>query len=324
VLPFVTKTCLIIADRFEPTADCLLAELRRRNVACLRLNLDCFPMDTHISYRLGDRGFGGDISCDGRTVDLASIGSVWCRGFRPSGFPNSFADEDLKFVQDEAQRTLDALMTVLAVPWVNHPQNHARANSKAAQLLAAHRVGLAIPRTVVTNDPNEVRRFMAQNTGETIYKAHSQTLNLEPGKALYTGVLTSKEVDHLDLIRVSPGVFQEYVPKAYEIRATVVGTRIFSGKIESQRSDQTRIDWRRRPFEIDEEPVSLSREVETMMLELMRLFGLHYGAFDFIVTPDGRHVFLEVNPAGQYLWVETVTKMPITAALAELLGSTCS
>jgi hypothetical protein len=317
----VTKTCLIITDRFEPTADCLLAELRRRGIACLRWNLDCYPADSSLTYEVDPASFSGELRCDGRSVDIASIGSVWCRGFRPSGFPAGLGEEDQRFVQDEAQRALDALTTVLTVPWVNHPHNFARANSKAAQLMVARDVGLDVPRTLISNEPDLVRSFIEKVPADIVYKAHSQSLNLERGKALYTGLVTKKEVEQLDLIRISPGVFQEYVAKSFELRVTAVGSRLFSGRIESQSSQETIIDWRRRPFDIEKEPFDLPMDVAEKVREFMRRFGLLYGAFDFIVTPDGRYVFLEVNPAGQYLWVETVTKMPITAALADLLGS---
>jgi len=71
-------------------------------------------------------------------------------------------------------------------------------------------------------------------------------------------------------------------------------------------------------------PVILPSDVEAKIHALVQLFGLTYGAFDFIVTPEGRHVFLEVNPAGQYLWVEATTKLPITAAIVEMLSSACA
>jgi len=319
----VTKTCLVITEQFEPTADCLLAELRRRGVPCLRWNLDRFPVESTLTYRTSDGHFGAEISTDGRKVDLDSVGSIWCRGFRPSGFPGGMNDADRKFTLEESQRALDALMTTMKVLWINHPHCHARANSKPAQLYVACQVGLDIPPTVLTNDPEEVREFVAHSEGDTVYKAHSQSLNLEPGKALYTGLLTEKELNKLDLIRVSPGIFQKFVAKSYEVRATVVGSRIFSGKIDSQTSAETRIDWRHKPFHIEEEPITLPPDVETKIHALMQAFGLIYGAFDFIVTPEGRHVFLEVNPAGQYLWVEAKTKLPITAALADALGDAC-
>ena len=44
------------------------------------------------------------------------------------------------------------------------------------------------------------------------------------------------------------------------------------------------------------------------------------GAFDLRRRDDGVHVFLEVNPAGQWLYVEEATGLPITAAVARLLA----
>jgi glutathione synthase/RimK-type ligase-like ATP-grasp enzyme len=318
----VSKTCLLITERFEPTADCLLAELRRRDVPCLRWNLDQFPVAATLTYRASNDLFETEMSIDGRKLGLQSVGSIWCRGFRPSGFAGGLQEEDLKFVNDEAQRAMDALLSVMDVLWVNHPQCHVRANSKAAQLNMARRVGLEIPPTVITNDPQEVRSFIARADGPVVYKAHSQTLNLEPGKALYTGIVSEESLRQLDLIQATPGVFQKYVPKAYEVRATVVGDRIFAVRIDSQANPETAIDWRRRPFDVDE-PIELPADIQAKTHTLMRAFGLNYGAFDFIVTPDGRHVFLEVNPAGQYLWVEAETKLPITTALVDLLGRPC-
>jgi glutathione synthase/RimK-type ligase-like ATP-grasp enzyme len=319
----LSKTCVLITEQFEPTADFLLAELRRRGVSCLRWNLDRFPIGSSLTYRAGNGRFAAGICSDGREVAFEDIGSIWCRGFRPSGFPAGMNDADRSFAQEEAQRALDGLMTALDVTWINHPHCHARANSKPAQLWMAQRVGFEIPPTVLTNDPAAAGAFVAQSAGETVFKAHSQNLNLERGKALYTGILTEKELSKLDLIRVSPGIFQQFVAKSYEVRATVVGSRIFSGKIDSHASPETKIDWRHKPFDIEEEPIELPPEIEKKTHALMRAFGLLYGAFDFIVTPEGRHVFLEVNPAGQYLWVEAKTKLPITAALADLLGDAC-
>ena len=114
------------------------------------------------------------------------------------------------------------------------------------------------------------------------------------------------------------------VTTRYEVRATVVGSRIFAAKIDSQAAFATRTDWRRAPFEVQYEAISLPPEIETGIHDLMRYFDLVYGAFDFIVAPDGRHLFLEVNPAGQYMWIEYATGLKITEALADALGEPCS
>jgi glutathione synthase/RimK-type ligase-like ATP-grasp enzyme len=319
----LAKTCLLITERLEPTADLLLAELRRRDIPCVRWNLDQFPGNAQLTYRASNDHFGGELAIDERKLDLALVGSIWCRGFRPSGFPEDLSTDDRKFVENESQRALDALLTIMGIRWINHPQCHARANAKAAQLYMARQLGLDIPPTVITNDAAEVRRFARESDNQIVYKAHSQSFNLEPGKVLYTGIVSDSEIKELNLIEISPGIFQKYVSKAYEVRATVVGSQIFTGKINSQASAETAIDWRRRPYDIEETPIRLPADVEDKMLAFMRAFGLYFGAFDFIVTPDGRHVFLEINPAGQYLWVEAVTKLPITAALADELSEPC-
>ena len=91
--------------------------------------------------------------------------------------------------------------------------------------------------------------------------------------------------------------------KSYELKVTVVGTRFFSAKIDSQSRSETKIDWRHLPFEVDV-VLDLPAEIASIVRLFMKEFGLVYGAFDLMVTPDGRHVFLEVNPAGQYMWIE--------------------
>ncbi len=319
----MTKTCLFITEQFEPAADLLLAELRRRGVPCVRWNLDRFPTAANLTFRFSNKGCSTQIVTDGREVNVDDVGGIWCRGFRASGLPDNLVAAERKFAETEAQRALDGLMTTASALWINHPQCHARANSKPAQLFQALKIGFEYPPTLISNDPEEVRQFIARSDDDVVYKALSQNFDLDPGKALFTGLVGAKELAKLDLIQASPGIFQTFVPKSYEVRATVVGSRIFSGRIHSQASAETMIDWRYRPFDIDEQPIELPSAIEAKMHALMQAFGLVYGAFDFIVTPDGRYVFLEVNPAGQYMWVETVTGLPITAALADMLSNAC-
>ena len=189
-------------------------------------------------------------------------------------------------------------------------------------LFAARSVGLEIPRTVITNNPDEVRAFIAAAPAQVIYKASSPPRNFAPDKALFTGLITDETLANLDLIRITPGIFQERIDKSYELRITVIGARIFAVKSIPRRLPK---------------PNSIGAMLNTM--SLMNLspcraksqrrstpswnLGLVYGAFDFIVTPDGRYVFLEVNPGGAYMWVEAATGLPITSALADALIECC-
>jgi glutathione synthase/RimK-type ligase-like ATP-grasp enzyme len=316
------KTCLLLAERLEPTADLLVAEMRRRGVRCVRWNLDQFPVGSTLTYRTCGDDFRAEIATDGRKIDLDEVGSIWCRGVQALGFPPDLTGADRRFAEAETERTLTALYTIAEAVWVNHPHCHARANAKPAQLALARELGFDIPATVITNDPDEVRAFVTRSTGAVIYKTLTQSLDTEPGKALFTSIVTDKALATLDLIRVTPGVFQELIPKAYELRVTVVGSRIFSARIDSQSRPQTKIDWRHLPFAVDA-AIDLPSDVEARIRALMKALGLVYGALDFIVTPQGRHVFLEVNPAGQYMWIESKLGLPITAALADALSDPC-
>lgn len=115
---------------------------------------------------------------------------------------------------------------------------------------------------------------------------------------------------------------QRKVEKDFEIRVTAVGERLFPCKIESQHTDRTRIDWRR--YDIPNTPHStfeLPRDISDKLLEMMRIFGIHFVAFDLAVTPDGKFVFFEMNPAPQWVWIEELTGLPITDAIIDELIS---
>jgi glutathione synthase/RimK-type ligase-like ATP-grasp enzyme len=180
-------------------------------------------------------------------------------------------------------------------------------------------LGLSVPQTVISNDADRIRAFCDRCDPEIIYKALSQTSNLEPGKAIFTGVVTPEALSSLDLIRHTPGIFQELIPKAYDVRLTVVADKMFAVRILSQEKEHTKIDWRVAPYELRHEPIDLPQDIRYLVAAFMAEFNLVYSCLDFIVTPEGEYVFLESNPGGQYLWIEYLTGLPITETIADAL-----
>jgi glutathione synthase/RimK-type ligase-like ATP-grasp enzyme len=313
------KTVLLVTEQFDPTTDLLIQVLRRRGCPVLRWNLDRYPQDSTLTYGASAREFGGSIATDGRIVPFDVIGSVWYRASRSRGFPAGLKPEEREFAAREAESALSSLPLVTDWHWINEPRRHRDATWKPAQLAAARRLELAIPRTVITNDPGAVTAFREECGGTIIFKALSQTLSLEPGKAAFTGLVTDEVLSSLGLIRHTPGIFQELVAKDFEVRLTVVANKMFAAKILSQQSERTKLDWRMAPHDIKYEPIELPADIRDKVRAFMAETGLAYSCIDFIVTPEGRHVFLESNPRGQYLWIEHYTGMPITEAIADAL-----
>jgi glutathione synthase/RimK-type ligase-like ATP-grasp enzyme len=170
---------------------------------------------------------------------------------------------------------------------------------------------------MVTSDPGEARAFIDRvGLGNVICKAFSATRD----HWRETRMVGQAEYELLDRVAVAPVIFQELVPAEVDLRVTLVGERLFAAAVHSQELAYP-LDFR---LFLDRgvrmEPAALPAEVEQGLLRLLKSAGLRYGAVDMRRTPDGRHVFLEVNPSGQWRFVEDVTGQPITAAVARLLA----
>ena len=172
--------------------------------------------------------------------------------------------------------------------------------------------------------PDAFLAFHEARRGATITKraAPSQRLTAADGEKLvrYTEPVRPRDLLHVEDLRLCPLLVQPYVPKRLELRVTVVGHQVFAAAIDSQATNHTRLDWRRyddagTPIT----PFALPGEVANRCRALVQELGLRYGAIDLILTPDDRFVFLEINPNGQYLWIELATDLPISDAIADHL-----
>ena len=138
---------------------------------------------------------------------------------------------------------------------------------------------------------------------------------------VFTNPVKPEDLEDLSGLSLCPVTFQELLPKSLELRVTVVGRQVMSAALDSQSSARAAHDWRRDGLRMiqDWRPYQLPPEVEEKILRLMDYFSLNYGAIDIILTPDGRHVFLELNPSGEFFWLERTPGLPISEALADLL-----
>jgi glutathione synthase/RimK-type ligase-like ATP-grasp enzyme len=260
----------------------------------------------------------------GRWTDLEDVWSIWYR--RPRDFSEAAADLDddtKKFVIGEAQHTSRGLFANYTGLWVNDPMRTLLANYKLHQLAVARDVGFHIPDTLITTDPASARAFYEEHGGQLVHKTQSTPIFKidDEYRVTYTTPIQPRHVPLLDMVANCPGLLQKRIPKSFEVRVTVFGDRFFSLRIDSQVDERTRDDWRRHqdPKAIPYTAWDLPEDVRSRCTELMSRLGLAYGAFDFIVSPEGEYVFLEVNPHGQWAWVEEFTGLPLAEALVDLL-----
>lgn len=321
---------LLLTEMLDRTADEVQALLEARGTPILRLNPSSFPREATASMRiLADGSLDSHLILNGLGRPLQGVRAVWLR--RPDGpdVPPQVDARATRFVAREWRRFLDDLWHTLDARWLPGPPSvTAAAREKIPQLDAALSVGLEIPPTLVTTDPAEARAFWQDHQGRIISKVLDRKY-LPPGSdpgsddawRCFTEVVSPRALVHLSSIRYAPVVLQAYVPKAAELRVVLVGERVFAAEIRSQHNHHTRHDWRRfDPYHTPYVPHALPEPVIAACRALLARLGLSFGAFDLVWTPDGRYVFLEVNPTGEWQWVARAAGLPIAEAVADWLG----
>ncbi|MGW0314024.1 hypothetical protein [Streptomyces flavidovirens] len=251
-----------------------------------------------------------------RQVPLDRCRVAWWRRVRPFTVDQRLGGaRDRGFAASETGQALHGLFHSLSCTWVNPPMLDQIAHHKPYQWEVARQVGLALPRTLVTNQPEKARTFIQDvGVGRTVFKAF--LANVDAWRE--TRLVRWEDLDHLESVRYAPVIFQEFVPGA-DLRVTVVGDRVFAAEIDASATSYP-VDMRMVVDEALVRPVALPSALTDMLLRLMRRLGLVYGAIDLRRRPDGHYVFFEVNPAGQWLFVEERTGLPITAEVAGLLA----
>jgi len=308
---------LVLTQRFDPTADYVVNELTDRGVPVVRGDPGDFPTQLTLAARL-DEGWIGTLRCGQRVLDLARVRSVYYRRPTVFRFDSAMSSESVRrWAMNEARYGFGGVISTLR-GWLNHPAEISRAEYKPVQLDAAARAGLMVPPTLVTNDPTAMRDF-ASEVGQIVVKPLSGSGIVEDGQTRVVYTTPVPEVDFGDAaVGLTAHLFQARIPKQYEVRLTVVDDRLFGTRIDAG-SEAARVDWRTDPDSLQYSVTEVPARVRTGILTLMHKLKLRFCAADFIVTPDDQWVFLELNPNGQWAFVEDATGQPITAAIADAL-----
>jgi hypothetical protein len=319
---------LILSARHDPHAEAVARKLRDRAARYLWFDPAEFPANSFVTIFLDAAGSPRYLlQYEGENIDLGQVSAIWHR--RP-GLPEP--DEGItdgrvrEWIRQESQSLLEGIWSTLEclhMPGVT--ESRYAAENKLKQLVEASRLGFSIPRTFLTNRPDCLLDSFSRFKGAAITKVLSNPVVPRNGEdneewSVFTRPIRRRDLGYHRIVRYAPIIIQEYVPKSLEVRATVVGSEVFAAAIHSQMSHRTRHDWRHYDFDrTPHEAHALPDRVSELCVELVRSLNLNFGGIDLVLTPEGDYVFLEINPSGQWLWIQELTGLPIDDAIADLL-----
>ena len=317
---------LLVTTTIDAASGAVADALKRDGIKFYRLNTEDLPLGAKSScaFRPGARRLCWH-SKD-RVVSLDTVKCVWFRRHRLPSLPPDMIPAHAEYCLRESQWFLRGLLWNLAeqVPaanWMSPPADIQRAESKMLQLQVAGAVGLACPETLIANNPDEIRAFFNRQEGRVVVKplrlgyfdyGHVQT-------ATYTSTVCEADLACDEALKAAPVIYQRHLEKLWDIRVTIVGESIYAAAIHSQETASARVDWRRADVELEHKKHVLPDDIAKACRRLMKVLNLRFGAIDFVLTPDGQYVFLEINPNGQWLWIEDKLGYPITNRIAKWL-----
>ena len=306
------------------TIDLVSQALARRGARPIRFNTDLFPSSIRISARAGDERHADFFTEAGENVSTAEVCAVWARKLWSPRMAEDLDERYRSMCIAESAAALEGFLDALHdAHWVNNLQRQRDAENKQRQLRLATRAGLRVPHTLVTNDPATARQFFADTDGQMVTKLlRPLTVSMDDDAQpfVYTSRVSEEDLAGAEELRHSPMVFQELIPKARELRVACVAGETFAGSLDASGTSHGLTDWRRAaPDECRWQRAQLPAEVSSSLRVLMSELGLVFGAVDLICTPSGEHVFLEVNPSGEWGMLERDLGLPISEAIAEAL-----
>jgi len=305
------------------TIDLVSHALARRGVRPIRFNTDLFPSSIKLQDHAGDERTAQLYTETGEQISAAEVRAVWARKIWSPQMADDLDERYRSMCVTESVAALEGFLDALHdARWVNNLQHQRAAENKQRQLRLAARAGLRVPRTLVTNDPVAARQFFAETDGQTVAKLlRPIAVSMDAAVPfVYTNRVREEDLVGAETLRHSPMVFQELIPKACELRVAYVAGATFAGALDAVGTSRGHTDWRlAAPEECHWQTVQLPTEVASNLHALMSELGLVFGAVDFICTPSGEYVFLEVNPGGEWGMLERDLGLPISEAIADAL-----
>lgn len=326
---------LIITNKQDVHIECVTNHFdtykknsKLKPIEWVRINVEDFAknIDLNINMNLSESNIY--IKDSKKYFYLNDIQCVWYRKPEPIDIKHFELDSSgLEYIEAEFNEIILGIYALLSDRiWINNPFKSRISHRKLLQLKVAKDIGFKIPQTLISNSKEEVLKFCKSQNWDIAIKslgAISVSTKSSDNNYIQYGIFTRRinkeEIESVqNKISHMPTQYQEYVKKKFELRITCVGEKIFACKINSQDSEITSEDMRFDTRKSKHEPFNCD-DIKDMIIDYLKYFELNFGCFDFAVDLDNNYIFFECNPNGQWLWIEELTDLEISKAIADYL-----
>ncbi len=312
---------LIVTNRADLATDFLILRLRQLKLPFLRFNTEDFPSRATICIDNSTKKWRWAIEIQRKLYHDFEFNGVYLR--HPEIATIDYVEKAQQdFAETEVAETLRSLWRVIPDNfWLNHPRQVWIASNKIMQLMIAEELGLRVPPTIVTNSPKAIINFReCQSGGKLAAKAvrHGFVKNKDGVVLAGTQPFVLEDMEEEGTAKNIPIQIQLLITKKCDVRVVVVDNEIFPTRIFSNKTSSAPLDWRLeqlRGEHLRHETFELPPDVEALCLELPKRMGLRYSSMDLIEDQEGKFWFLELNPNGQWAWIEQLTGCKIRDAI---------
>jgi len=317
---------LLITNKDDITTDFIVNRLNKIGADYYRFNTEDLVTNVGVNLDIEkDEYYLIDQMTDS-SINLSKVKSVY---YRRPGAPHLIVDSlsngEIEFIKTETYYLLEGIYKILKDKfWISPITSIREAENKIYQLLIARNIGFEIPKSLITTSRKNVDSFFSVLKGNCVIKPIKCGRLNDPQKprVIFTSLITKDDIRFMDGVCYCPTYLQNEIKKAADIRVTVVGRKVFPAKILSQEFQETTVDWRKgENSKVRHERIELPSEIEGKCIELIRRLNLQFGAIDFALDKDLRYIFLEINPNGQWGWIEKRLGYNISGEIVNLLLS---
>lgn len=308
---------LIITNSKDATVDYLCGCMKKASLSFLRFNTDIDLRCVSISYK----GLLPKMSMYDKSYIPSDFNHVWYR--RPHPLKTWLKGDKTEVVHIEAEwsEAIEGFLSHISHKcWMNHPTFNSCASHKIEQISRARSLGLIVPETIVTQDANIFHKFWNKCHGQIIVKplasGYLERKLPKDDTLIYTSKVRYENLPNLKLLHNSPTLFQELIRKDLDVRIITVDKELHGiGLSEKNPNSNQRLDIRRDNMNgVNYKKISIPNEVKKALQKLVKSYNLRFSAIDMAIDKQGKWIFFEINPNGQWAWLDLIGGSDIASA----------